>query len=144
MPDEFFALSPHERSRRGFHNLDLCDFDGRFFIRGVLPLPVIGQRRDFGWGVWAEVSRDAFRRYVELYSDPQQGLEPAFRGRLANSLRGYEETRGLGLSIQLTGETSRPAFTVLDQAHALSLEQREGISPRRVMELMVPFLHPSS
>ena len=142
LPDDFFALSAEERKRRGRANADLCELDDRRFIRGVLPLPILGEGRTFGWGVWAEVSPDAFNRYYEIYSDPEQGNEPSFQGQLANSLPGYSETLGVPVSIQCQSATARPAFTVSSE-HLLQTEQRQGIFPERVLELMSPWLHDS-
>jgi len=143
LPDDYFALSAEERTARGKANTDLCELDGRHFIRGVLPIPVLGENRSFGWGVWAEVSPDAFRRYYELYSNPDQGSERPFPGALANSLPGYPETLGLLLSVQMVSAEDRPTLTVTSE-HPLRGEQLGGIYPERVLELMSPWLHAES
>lgn len=140
-PDAYRVLPVNERERRGRCGSDLCELDGRRFLRGVIALPIRAEGRDFGWGVWAEVSPEAFDRYRELWSDPDQHLEPAFAGRLANELPGYPSTTGLELRITLTSPAQRPAFEVHDPDHALAREQREGIRLERVLELLGPFLH---
>jgi hypothetical protein len=141
-PDEVFALPEVERQARAKCGTDLCVLDGtRHFIRAVLSVPVRGERRDFGWGVWAEVSREAYARYYELWDSPNQSREPAFPGRLANALPGYETSLGLPLMVQLTSAEERPALTVADSAHSLAREQREGVYPERVLEWLAEYLH---
>ena len=142
LPDEYFAIGEAERAKRGRATDDVCELDGRSFIRGLLIVPVRGEVRDFGWGVWAEVSESVFRHYLETWSNPDQSKEPPFPGHLANSLPGYEQTMGLSVELKLSGPTTRPLFTVLDPVHVLGRDQREGIPFERVLEIMAPFWHP--
>src|SRR5262245_9618666 len=61
-------------------------------------------------GLWAEVSAEAFKRIIELWTEPDQDREAPFRGHLANVIPSYPDTLGLPVSVQLTGAKSRPAF----------------------------------
>ena len=141
LPDDYFVLPPEERERRGMANDDLCVLGGRFFIRAVLPIPIPEEGREYCWGLWAEVSLKAFKRYLDLYSGDRQAEEPPFAGQLANELAGYESTKGLAVSVQLTGATTRPRLTLTDLQHQLSQEQQNGVTPQRLLEFLSPYLH---
>ncbi len=48
-------------------NPDLCVIDNfRFYIRGVLAVPIQNVADEFRWGTWAEVEEQNFNRYLEL------------------------------------------------------------------------------
>ena len=55
-------------------NKDLCRIDdpaggpARHFVRAVLPVSVEHRQVPIRWGLWAEVSEEAFRRILELWS----------------------------------------------------------------------------
>jgi len=73
LPDAIFALSKEERSGRCQIHTDVCVLDGeRFFLRGLLPLPVHGRAQAYRVGVWAEISIEVFRRIHALWNDPAQ------------------------------------------------------------------------
>jgi hypothetical protein len=67
----------------------------RHFLRVLLLIPVEGRDKPCSWGIWAEVSAEAYQRALDLWRDPDQGSEPPFPGRLANTCPGYPETQGL-------------------------------------------------
>ena len=84
LPDAIFALPEDHRAVRAKTHTDLCSLDdSRYFIRVVVYVPVRQFGTDFGWGVWVEVSRDAFFRYREIYED-DASEEPTAAGILAN------------------------------------------------------------
>lgn len=65
LPDDIFALSEEQREVRTKTHSDLCSLDDkRYFIRGVVYVPVQELGTKFGWGVWAEVSEETFYRYL--------------------------------------------------------------------------------
>jgi hypothetical protein len=82
LPDDYSLVPPGEQAARGMATDDLCMLDSRCFIRGVLPLPVWGEGREYCFGVWAEVTPDALRRCIEVYSG-------ASRARNRRSLGGW-------------------------------------------------------
>lgn len=141
LPDDYFALAPEERDSRGMATDDFCVLGSRCFIRAVLPIPIPAEGREYCWGLWAEVSPRAFKRYLDLYSDEKQAEEPPFAGRLANELAGYESTKGLAVSVRLTGATTRPRLTLTDLHHQLSREQQNGVTPHRLLEFLSPYLN---
>lgn len=141
-PDAWYAVRPGEREERWEMDSDLATLDGaRFFIRGVVFIPVAGEEEPFAWGVWAAVSEAGFRRYEALYDDPRGDREPPFPGRVANQLPGYPQTLGLPVTIRLGAGGDRPSFTVDDATHSLAAEQRGGVYVERVLEMLSPILH---
>jgi len=140
-PDAYVAVPKTERAFRTSGGKDACrvrdaaDSRRQFFLRVLLPVPVRGEDDACSWGVWVEVDEAAFARTDQLWDDPAQANEPPFPATLANSLKGYEDTLGLRGSVQLTGPTSVPVFTLARSVeHLIATEQREGVYPERVVE----------
>jgi hypothetical protein len=149
-PDPFVAIPVRERAARTIDGNDHCairdaaDTQRRYFLRVLLPVPVRGQEKPCNWGIWAEVSPQAYQRALELWRDPNQASEPPFPGRLANTCPGYPETQGLPGLIQLVDPSTIPTFHFLPEVqHPLADEQRNGVAPGRVLEWMMPWLHPA-
>jgi hypothetical protein len=133
-PDAVVALSKAEREARCKESNDLCSMDGeRFFVRGVLPLPVAGRQEPYCIGLWAEISAQAYERIWKLWDEPDQSSEPAFQATLANDVPGGA-TLGLRVKVALTGPTTRPDLFVVEVSHPLFEEQRAGISSHRAYE----------
>jgi hypothetical protein len=126
LPDVIFALPQEQRDARARTHSDLCSLDdGRYFIRGVVYIPVQQLGTKFGWGVWAEVSEDAFLRYRELY-DKDGSDEPYVAGVLANTPPDYIEVEQ-PLKIQFGPPDKRPIFTLTHTQSELFREQTEGL-----------------
>jgi hypothetical protein len=136
LPDDVWAIPEPERSQRARFDTDLCQLGDRYFIRGVLPVPLLESRGSFGWGAWAEVERPAFERYLELY-DQDGSAEPSFAGALANALRPYPGSMGSPVSIQLLDATTRPVLRVPETHESLlATDQRTGIGDARHHQIL--------
>jgi hypothetical protein len=114
-PEAFERLDSSIREAHAIADDDLCSIKlpgvaARWFVRGVLPVVVVDRSEDLWWGLWAEVSEEAFKRIVELWSAPEQERESPFSGQLANLIPSYPDTLGLPLTVQLTGTQSRPTL----------------------------------
>jgi hypothetical protein len=136
LPDAIFALSEEQRSEQCQIHEEVCVLDReRFFLRGLLPMPVEGRAEVYRLGVWAEISVEVYRRIHELWKDPAQFEEPRMPGILANHLPlNEQETAGMPISIQLTGPRTRPEFYVQSAEHPLHAEQTQGIDEHRALE----------
>lgn len=137
LPDEVHALGYVNRYLRSRSNADLCTLDeGRYFLRGVLPIPLIEAKDDFCWGVWVEVDETTHDTYAHGFESDLSG-QPGFPGRLANNLPGYGGTVGLAVDIRFQDEGTRPLLEFPPcSAHALAHEQHNGISNRRHHDLL--------
>ncbi|MGO8919871.1 MAG: DUF2199 domain-containing protein [Stellaceae bacterium] len=131
LPDEVSAIREPERSERAKFDSDLCKYDGRYFIRCVLPVPFVDRTGYFGWGIWVEVDRRVFERYLSLYEADGSG-EPRYAGKLANVLPRYDEPLGADVLVQFGASTKRPSVHFPSEANSeLALEQKHGIDTVR-------------
>lgn len=140
-PDAWYAAHPDQREERWEIDADFAVLDGeRFFIRGIVPVPVHGEE-EFAWGVWAAVGQAHYRRHEAHFDDPDGDRGPPFAGRIANQLPGYPQTLGLAVTIRPGAGNRRPSFHVDDAAHPLAAEQRDGVRVERVLEMLSAALH---
>ena len=140
-PDVFVAIPEGERATRTLNGDDACairDADGanrRYFLRVALPIPIRGESDPFCWGIWAEVSADAYQRTRDLWDAAEQASEPPFPARLANRITEFAGAEELPGMVQLTGPTSIPRFTIAAEVeHPLATAHREGVYLERVLE----------
>lgn len=124
---------------------DLCwmrvEGQDHYFLRGVVPIPVLDAPRMFTWGVWAAVMPEHFERVIELWEDEAREHEPPFPGWLATVPAIYPDAAGLKLSVQLRGGNLRPTFELTDLEHPIALEQRVGITVARVRQIAEALIH---
>jgi hypothetical protein len=141
-PQAVTAIPLDELERRVVITRDQCVIDGRdFYLRGRIPVPIIGLDEPFIWGVWAEISPKNFLRSNELWNVDGREREPAFPGWLNNELFLFGNTINLEVSVQTQKVGWRPHFIVVDQNHPLAVEQRQGMTMRRVEEVAEMILH---
>ena len=134
-PDVVAALQAEERRSRVQENNDLCVLDGeRFFVRGLLPLPVTGRGHPYNVGIWVEVSQPTFERVYELWDEVDQADEPAFKVEIANDIPIQPPACGLSASLELTGPTTRPVVALSPAEHPLFGEQSCGITAHRAAQ----------
>jgi hypothetical protein len=139
-PDAIHSLPMETRLQHCKESDDLCAIWGdsdethRFFVRGVLPVPVDGRDVPFRIGAWAEVDNNAFYRIIDIWEEPNQSQEPPFPAVLANAVPLHQNTLGLRVQLQLTGPSSRPDIVIMDPSHALYHEQTHGITEHRAYE----------
>jgi hypothetical protein len=135
LPDPVAALDDADRTQRCRGTEDVYVLDHRrYFVRGLLSLPVRGREMPYRLGMWAEVPQHSFERIWTLWDDPDQAEEPPLPGQLANSVPGLADSVGLSVRVWLSGPTTRPEFEVLPSAHQLYSEQNEGICEHRAFE----------
>jgi hypothetical protein len=135
-PEAYFRIPEAQRARRIKINADLCVIDDqRYFIRGLLPVPVLGTDQRFGWGMWAQVARKDYQRYRQLWN-VDASAEPPFRGTLSASVPGYADLETLEVDIFPGKAADRPLFRLLPSDHLLAQEQMHGITMDRVHEIL--------
>jgi hypothetical protein len=116
---------------------DFCVVDGEhFFVRCVLQLPVVGVSGTcFGFGVWATLSKQNFNLYVDTFDSANQGgLGPWF-GWFSNRLKGYPDTLSLKCRVTPRKGRERPTIELEPTSHPLAVEQRQGITFDRLLEI---------
>jgi hypothetical protein len=132
--------APNEEVLRStnFLSEDFCILEGEhFFVRCVLELPLKGTAGEcFGFGVWSSLSEANFARYRETFDSGQQGdLGPWF-GWFSNRLKGYPDTLNLKCQVHPRAGRRRPWIEIVDAEHPLAVEQRDGITVERLVELL--------
>lgn len=144
-PDAWSALTPSERRAKGDLSSDQCIIDpDRFFIRGSLELPVIDGAGPFVWDIWVSLSETNFKRASDRWHDSGRTEEPPYFGWLCNSLPGYPETLSLKTNVHTRAVGIRPFIELEPTDHPLALEQREGITAARVVEIAEAAMHHNS
>lgn len=115
----------------------LCAIDGqRFFIRGVVLVALRHVSDDFGWGLWFEVTRKDFLRYVDAREAGQVPSAP-LPGRIANALPGYRTLLGKSVEGRAQVAPERPRLWFAPSSrHRLAVEQRAGVDLKRHLEML--------
>lgn len=136
------SLPPAERESRAKLHTNFCTIDDQYyFVRASLEIPVLGRPEPFVWGVWTSLSRDNFRRALELWNKEPLEREPARFGWLASSISIYPSTLNLRTYVRFRGDGARPSVELEPTDHPLAIEQRHGITLKRVQEIAAALLH---
>ncbi|HEX4232481.1 MAG TPA: DUF2199 domain-containing protein [Bryobacteraceae bacterium] len=136
VPSAIVAIPEAELDRQVVFTLDQCVIDNKaFYIRGRIPVPVIGREDPFIWGVWAQVGEPDFVRTNRMWRVEGREAEPPYRGWLNTPIPIYPNTLNLELRILTQVVGRRPHFELTDATHPLAAEQRSGMTMERVKEL---------
>jgi hypothetical protein len=138
-PDAYFDVPEDERERRVQLSDDLCMIDEEtFMIRGILYVPV-SDGGQFGWGVWAAVSRDDYCIYLDAWENDTEDETPPFVARIDNEIAPYPGSRGLDVTVKLQSGGQRPRFTVITDSHPLGADQRAGVTDEQAHSFVAHF-----
>jgi hypothetical protein len=135
-PEEYSPNAMLSTSRH-FLSEDFCVLnDEDYFVRCVLELPIIGaDGARFGYGVWSSLSKKNFELYAEHFdAGHRDGIGPWF-GWFSNGLKGYPDTLGLKCRVHPRSGRQRPFIELEPTDHKLALEQRNGITFDRLLEI---------
>jgi len=136
-PQNWFALSEAERQTRGKLSSDLCVIDNKeFYVRGCLEIPVIGSDQPFVWGVWVSVSKASWDRILELWQAEDVSDEPPRFAWLSNWIAGYPEPKEVKCSLHIRPGGLRAAIELHPSDYPLAVEQCQGITMERVIEIV--------
>jgi hypothetical protein len=142
LPDDIHALDADERARRAWLADDFAVLDDRrFFVRGLLELPIEELQHRFGYGAWLEVAMPDFQELMRRWHSDEQ-FAPV-ECALANELEPYRGTVGLEATLRATSADKLPTIELHDAGHELVRAQREGISAARADQLAARVLHPA-
>lgn len=100
-----------EKSGKSFLDEDYCAVnDENFFVRGVIPLSVLGTAQTFCWGVWGSLSRANFEALLKAdQREERVDSEPMFSW-LSTRIPGYPDTLGLKMHAAIQASGGAPAF----------------------------------
>jgi hypothetical protein len=122
---------------------DICILDDQhYFVRCVLELRILGGGEEyFGFGVWSTLSKKNFAIYAKTFdAETQDGLGPWF-GWFSNRLSGYSDTSNLKCQVHPRGGRQRPSIVIEPTDHQLAIEQRDGITFDRLLEIYATHGH---
>ena len=107
---------------------DFCVIEGdRYFIRCVLPVPLIGAGdRTFSFGVWCLVFDDDFERYRSTFDDGNQSHLGPFKARIGNRLKPFNAMNARCI-LRLKDGRNRPDVEVTEADHPLQVAQSAGL-----------------
>jgi hypothetical protein len=142
LPGAIHDLTDEERAGRTRLTDDFAVLDdNRFYVRGLLELPIPELESHFGYGVWLEIEQPDFAHLLKHWKDPDQSEFPGTPGLLANELEPYAPTNGLRVLLQPVSADLLPSVAVLDAAHPLAIDQQSGISGADSDRLASTVLH---
>jgi hypothetical protein len=140
LPDPIYDLDAGDRRRRAWLADDFAVLDeSRFFVRGLLEVPIPELESRFGFGAWLEVEQSEFQQLLQQWKEPEQF--PPVVGTLANELGPYTATTGLRAILYPTTLDELPSVGLEDAEHELFTDQRNGISVARSDVLAAAVLH---
>ena len=141
-PIDYMDAPASERDTRVFLTSDTCVIDDeRFFVRGVIQIPVHGADTPFAWGVWVKVSEKDFDRFEALLGVASRSHELPLTGLLSSPPRPYPDSTHLVAVLHLRDDGIRPFVTLEDTGHPLAVEQRQGITTARLAEIVELMVH---
>jgi hypothetical protein len=141
-PPHYYDIPENERAERCELTSDTCVINNEwFFVCGCLELPILGADLPFVWGVWLSLSEKNFLRYLELYEVKFRDDEPPFFGWLMTTPSGYPDDEILKTNVHLRNDGTRPYIELQPTEHPLSIEQRDGITQERLIEICQMILH---
>jgi hypothetical protein len=141
-PSHWDGLPEAERESRAKLHTDFCTIDDQyFFVRACLEIAVLGRPEPFVWGVWTSLSRENFRRALELWHKEPLEREPARFGWLASAISIYPSTLNLRTYVRFRGNGERPTVELEPTDHPLAIEQHHGITVKRVQEIAAALQH---
>ncbi|MEV5516361.1 DUF2199 domain-containing protein [Streptomyces flaveolus] len=114
----------------------------RYFVKGLIEIPVIGSDEVFSWGVWVSLSRDNFSRAADLWDTPGRESEKPYFGWLTTDLPLYSPTTlNLKTHVHTRPLGERPYVELEPTDHPLAVEQRTGITLDRVRDIASALRH---
>lgn len=136
----YFETLP-DRNRVDTHiDSDFCRIENDFFIRGSLEMPIRGMRRTFSYGVWISVSEKNYHLYRVAFESDSPASE-RYVGYISNRIDGYPDTLKLIGAAHVRGNGFRPLIRLQATDHPLSVEQRQGISFERAVDIVTFYMH---
>lgn len=136
-PVNLLAIPEGERAERCIVETDFCMIDeAEFYVRALLEVPIIGFDRTFVWMVWVSLAKADFLQSVEMFEEPKRSHVGPFPGLLDSPLPLHANSRGLKAAVHLQDDFMRPLIELDPADHALSVEQRTGMTIERVAEIV--------
>ena len=145
-PELVMHVPEVEREQRVITSSDDCVVDNQwFFVRGTIEIAVHGYAEPFAWLAWVSLSAANYAPFVQYRETEIRSHIGPFFGWLSSEFPVYGETcLNLKTMVHLRDNWLRPRIEVEPTAHPLALEQANGMSPERLVDICTVCLHPDS
>lgn len=142
LPAYYFEIPEDERTARCVVGADDCVVDDEFFfVRGLIEVPIHGEDEAFLWGVWVSLSETSYQQWLACYDAEVRSDVGPFFGWLNTYIKPYPDTVNLKTRAHLRDHFEPPYIELEPTDHPLAVEQREGISKARAVELFTLMMH---
>ena len=142
-PITMLQVPEDEREERVSLGSDECVIDEKdFYIRGCIEIPVHGFDEPFVWGTWVSLSKESYLTYLKYFDEAKRShVEPLF-GWHCSDFKVYDETcANLKTHVHFRDDGIRPIIELEPTEHHLAIDQREGISKERLIEIFEAMMH---
>ena len=142
-PAPYYDIPEDEREERVAISSDQCIIDDeQFYILGRIEIPVLESDNCFYWLAWISLSEEDFERASALWETRGRENEPPYSGELKSKLPCYSTpTVNLAAKLHTQPIGDRPRVELEPTEHPLFIEQRNGITIRRVQEIAEECMH---
>jgi len=144
VPVQWYLVSDRERERSELSG-ETCVLDAddqcHFFVRACLDIPIKGTQHTFTWSVWVSLSEKSFLEMSEHWEDPSRTSLGPYFGWLCTKIPEYPDTVFLKTMVHQREVGQRPTVELEETDHPLSVDQRNGIDPMRMQEIISKVLH---
>jgi hypothetical protein len=143
-PVQWALVSDEDRSRSelgGEQCVIEADGQRHFFVRACLEIPIKGTQRAFTWGVWVSLSEKSFLEMSDHWEDPSRATVGPYFGWLCTKIPEYPDTVFLKTMVHQRAIGQRPIVQLEETDHPLSIDQRNGVDPERMQEIISKVLH---
>ena len=132
-----------ERESRVDLGSDDCVIDEKnFYIRGCIEIPVHGYSDPFVWGTWVSLSEESFHTFIEHFGKEKRShIAPFFGWHCSDFIVYEEQCLNLKTHVHLRDNGIRPLIELEQTNHPLAVEQRDGISKERLIEIYETMMH---
>ena len=143
-PVQWNLISDQERARSELGGEQcVLEADGKrhFFVRACLEVPIKGTTRTFTWGVWVSLSEKSFLEMADHWEDPSRTRFGPYFGWLCTKIPEYPDTVFLKTMVHQSPVGHRPIVELDATEHPLAVDQRTGVEPSRMQEIISKVLH---
>jgi len=142
-PTAVLTVPEHEREARVELGSDDCVIDEKeFYVRGCIEIPVHGYNDPFVWGTWVSLSEENFSKFVEFFDqDRRSHIGPFFGWHCCEFIVYDDSCVNLKTQVHLRDNGIRPFIELEPTSHQLAIEQREGMSEERLIEIFETMMH---
>jgi hypothetical protein len=113
--------------------------DLKFFIRGLVELPVAEINDTLRLGAWVEVPFDRAEEILMADNSPNASKHGPYKVTLRSRLNLYPDTLDLPVELHLRDDVV-PSIRILPSDNPLYREQRDGITTDRVIEFAMALM----